>query len=321
MADWLFSSGDGSQAHEFGPVDQVHFQGGQARAYLEELPVLPGIWLYRGEAGERSRFGIEVDGGPARQGRMILGTILSSRGVVSLEGCDDRTWRDDGRFYVLTPMERRVRYDIDAEQGWRTVALRLESEALDMLGADDTMPFLARQVLEGQRDDVSDMAPLPGVLRALSHALLRPPYAGTMQTLYRQAKVLELLAQQFSNLGDAGEGGKLGSLEAARVRMARDLLLANLRDPPDLGALSADVKLSAKRLNRGFRQIYGTTVFDYLRDARLDAARQALESGSAMPLKQMAWELGYGQVSNFVTAFRRRFGVPPGAYRSGGDGG
>jgi AraC-like DNA-binding protein len=34
-----------------------------------------------------------------------------------------------------------------------------------------------------------------------------------------------------------------------------------------------------------------------------------------LPLKQLAWELGYNQASNFVTAFRRRFGVPPGYYR------
>ncbi len=53
-----------------------------------------------------------------------------------------------------------------------------------------------------------------------------------------------------------------------------------------------------------------------LRDARLDAARAALQGGTPLSLKQLAWELGYGQVTNFVTAFRRRFGVPPGAYRA-----
>jgi AraC-like DNA-binding protein len=41
-----------------------------------------------------------------------------------------------------------------------------------------------------------------------------------------------------------------------------------------------------------------------------------LQGGTPLSLKQLAWELGYGQVTNFVTAFRRRFGVPPGAYRA-----
>lgn len=78
--------------------------------------------------------------------------------------------------------------------------------------------------------------------------------------------------------------------------------------------------LSAKRLNSGFRETYGTTVFNYLRDARLDAARAALEAGTPLPLKHLAWELGYSQVTNFVTAFRRRFGVTPGNYRVDGKG-
>lgn len=315
MAEWLFSSGACSLPYDFSQSEQVRFRRDAVKAYLEEIPVLPGIWLYRGEANGRSRFGIDVDGGAPKQGRIILGSILSSRGTVSLEGCDDQHWRDDGRFYVLTPIERRVRYQIDAENGWRTVALRLETEALDMLGADEKMPDLIQRALEGRKDDISDMAPLPSAIRALGHTLLRSPYDGTMEKLFRQAKVLELLAHQMAAFGGATEEGGLNSRELAKVRMARDRLLFDLRDPPDLETLAREVGLPAKRLNRGFREIYGMTAFVYLRDARLDAARQALEEGSPIPLKQLAWELGYGQVSNFVTAFRRRFGMPPGSYR------
>jgi AraC-like DNA-binding protein len=315
MPDWLFSSGDCSRGYAFGEVEQVRFRRGETRAYLSETPVLPGIWLYRGEASARSQFNVDIGGGPSGQGRIVLGTMLSSRGVVNLEGCDDQVWRDDGRFYVLTPIERRVRYQVDAENGWRLVALKLEGEALDMLAADQDMPALARQALEGRLDDFAAMAPLSGPLRSLSHTLLRSPYEGPMQTLYRQGKVLELLAHQFAAFGAVGEQKRLGAGELSKVRLARERLLADLRDPPDLDTLAADVGLSAKRLNRGFRELYGTTVFTYLRDARLDAGRAALEAGTPLPLKQLAWELGYGQVSNFVTAFRRRFGVTPGGYR------
>lgn len=315
MADWLFSNENSSRVHDFGAQERVDFHGGPVNAYLEESPVLPGIWLYRGESNGSTPLSIEVEGDMPRQGRIILGTILASRGVVSLEGLDDQVWRDDGRFYVITPVKRRTRYDILPGPGWRTVALRLETEALDMLGADGSLPELARQALEGRRDDVSDMAPLPGAVRSLAHMLLRSPYEGRMQTLYRQAKVLELLAHQFAAFGDGGDAASLNATDLAKVRLARERLLADLREPPDLETLARDVGLSPKRLNRGFRELHGTTVFNYLRDARLDSARAALEAGTPLPLKQLAWELGYGQVSNFVTAFRRRFGVAPGAYR------
>ena len=319
MPDWLFSSGDCVLERDFGSFDRLQFSHGRTTAYLEEDQLLPGISLYRSEAGARSRFGIDISGDEHGRGRMILGSILVSRGVLGFEGADDRVWRDDGRFYVMSPVQRRVRYEVDAENGWRLAAVKLEPEALDILGPDG-VPEAVIDVLEGRQSDLVDMAPLTGALRAASHALLRSCHEGQMQTIFRQAKVLELLGMQLQALGEGGGAQALGAGELARVRMARDRLLADLRDPPDLAALARDVGLSAKRLNRGFRELFGTTVFNYLRDARLDAARAALEGGSELSLKRLAWELGYTQTSNFITAFRRRFGVSPGVYRAGAPG-
>jgi AraC-like DNA-binding protein len=315
MPDWLFSSGECLQNHVFEESERISFCPASTDAYLQETPIWPGVWLYRGEASARNRFGMEVYGGEPGRGRIVLGSVLSSRGVVNLEGCDDQVWRDDGRFYALTPIERRVSYDVDAENGWRLVAIRLEIESMAILGAERGVPGLARQALEGRLDDFTGTAPLSGSVRSLSHALLRSPYTGPMQSLFQQAKVLELLAHQFSTFMGVGNVPVFNTVELAKVRMARDRLVFDLQDPPGLDELAREVGLSAKRLNSGFRQLYGTTVFDYLRDARLDAARAALEADTPVPLKHLAWALGYSHVTNFVTAFRRRFGVAPGAYR------
>ena len=316
MEDWLFSSGGCTQPHQFESSERLRFRHGATRAYLEELPVLPGIWLYRGEATANCRFQIEVGGGD-RQGRVIMGGMLAGRGLLNLEGCDDMAWRDDGRFYAMSPIERHCRYDIDAERGWRAVAIRLEAESMDFLGSDGGLPDVVSDVLTVRKDNLANMGTLPGGIRRLSQSLLRTPFEGAIGRLFLQARVLELLAHQFQHLGENASTKTLTPTEQARIRKSRDMLLANLRDPPDLEALARGVGLSSKKLNRGFRDLYGTTVFAYLHDARLDAARAALEAGTPMPLKQLAWELGYGQVSNFVTAFKRRFGVTPGSLREG----
>jgi AraC-like DNA-binding protein len=39
-------------------------------------------------------------------------------------------------------------------------------------------------------------------------------------------------------------------------------------------------------------------------------ARMLLEAGN-LPLKQVAFEVGYSHASNFCTAFKRHFGKPP----------
>jgi AraC-like DNA-binding protein len=103
--------------------------------------------------------------------------------------------------------------------------------------------------------------------------------------------------------------------ELNRVREARERLLADIQNPPDLAELARSVGMTPKRLNFGFRQLFGDTAFHYLLEVRMKTAKRMLDDGFEQPLKQVAWLVGYSQVSNFVTAFRRRFGVSPGIYR------
>lgn len=318
MQDWLFTSGNCQWSHNFNRRERIDFARGPVEAFMEQREVLPGIQLFRAGANGRSAFRIAMDG-TSSEGQIVLGAMLGGAGTVTMEGAEEQDWREDGRFFALAPIERRVAYDVWALRDWQAVALRLEAGALDMLGASGALPQVVRESLSGTRTDMAMTAPLSGTIRTVGHALLRPIYDGATGHIYRQGKVLELLAHQFAVLGiERPHNGEISSQERRSVREARERLLADLRDPPDLTGLAAAVGMTPRRLNRSFRIIHGTTVFDYLRDARLDAARQALEGGSPLPLKQLAWELGYSQASNFVTAFRRRFGVTPGSYRSEG---
>ena len=81
MQNWLFSSGHCEWAHDFDERQRADFRRGPVRAYLEETPVFPGIWLYRGEAVGRSRFNMEVEAGTGTKGRLILGSMLAGRAM------------------------------------------------------------------------------------------------------------------------------------------------------------------------------------------------------------------------------------------------
>jgi transcriptional regulator GlxA family with amidase domain len=90
-------------------------------------------------------------------------------------------------------------------------------------------------------------------------------------------------------------------------------LLGDMRRPPSLGALAAAVGLSEKRLNAAFRACFGGTVFETLRNERLAHARLALKT-EPIPLKQVAFRVGYNHVTNFINAFSARYGEPPRRY-------
>ena len=83
--------------------------------------------------------------------------------------------------------------------------------------------------------------------------------------------------------------------------------------PPSLRELSREVALSATLLKRGFRQLFGETVFEHLRNLRLDRARELLLDQGAS-VKEAAWSVGYASVSHFARAFGARFGASPRAW-------
>ncbi len=101
-----------------------------------------------------------------------------------------------------------------------------------------------------------------------------------------------------------------GRCDAALVAAARRHLLADLREPPTVDRLARRLGVGVRRLSGAFRAVLGRGVSDVVREARLEAARRAIETRDA-PLKQIAWEVGYGDVTNFIHAFRNRFGAPP----------
>lgn len=102
-----------------------------------------------------------------------------------------------------------------------------------------------------------------------------------------------------------------------RLRRARDLLLADLSEPPGLPALARATGMSVTRLERGFRQLFGTSVYGLFQQERMaDARRRLLDGGESVT--RIAVELGYTNTSHFAAAFRKQYGVNPSALKRRG---
>ncbi|NET51062.1 MAG: helix-turn-helix transcriptional regulator, partial [Merismopedia sp. SIO2A8] len=68
------------------------------------------------------------------------------------------------------------------------------------------------------------------------------------------------------------------------------------------------------KLKQGFRHLFGTTVFGYLCNYRMEQAQQLLHSPH-ITIAQVAVQVGYRNPEAFSTAFRRKFAVGPKAYQ------
>lgn len=68
-------------------------------------------------------------------------------------------------------------------------------------------------------------------------------------------------------------------------------------------------QVSLRTIQRHIRREYNITLAAWLNAARLDEARDRLASGERV--KQVAFDLGYKQLSHFSRVFKERFGVSP----------
>jgi AraC family transcriptional regulator len=112
--------------------------------------------------------------------------------------------------------------------------------------------------------------------------------------------------------GRAQTGAKPG--DERRIARALRLIDARAEDALDLDALAREAAMSKFHFLRVFARLTGTTPYRYVRDVRLGRAAERL-TREATPVARVAFECGFGDLSTFVGAFRRRYGAPPSAFR------
>jgi AraC-like DNA-binding protein len=108
----------------------------------------------------------------------------------------------------------------------------------------------------------------------------------------------------------------LSKQDLANLHSARSILDTQYADAPTIIQLARKVGVNKQKLTRGFKYIFGLTVYDYLLSVRMARARTLLLE-TELSITQIALEVGYEYAGNFTTAFKRYFGVPPNVMRKG----
>lgn len=133
------------------------------------------------------------------------------------------------------------------------------------------------------------------------------------ENLYVLGKVYELFTLYFSE-SESSQKENCPFLDnekdARKLKEAKDILLERLDNPPVLKELSEISGLTEYKLKEGFKQVYGTTVYGFVLDKKLEVAREKLETGE-MQVKEIAFEVGYENPSHFIAAFKKKYGITP----------
>lgn len=188
-----------------------------------------------------------------------------------------------------------------------------------MGGADGDEGWDIRRLTEAGAVRVFQQSILPSE-QLLVHQLLSCPYEPPLRKMHMEGKALELLAVYLQRClldrdGPQPKNGKgLRRTDLDRVRAAAEMLVAQMDQPPSLLELSRQAGISDSKLKTGFKELYGTTVFGYLRDRRMEQALFLLEN-ERIGVYEAAIAVGYSNPSHFAAVFREKYGFNPGQRR------
>ena len=125
-----------------------------------------------------------------------------------------------------------------------------------------------------------------------------------------------LLAGRFLQLASGKPLPPLSVTARDRRRAVRVALWldAHAHEALDLGEMARQSGVSAFHFLRLFARVTGVTPHQYLVRARLRRAARLLAQGT-VPVGTIAYEVGFGDLSNFVRTFRRAAGHAPREFR------
>lgn len=245
----------------------------------------------------------------------VITMYYSLKGSVSIGG--------DGHSIELGNNQQNMYYGTEAAGFMKVDELRIRSfmvqfnkEAFLQIagGGTDALKYFADQVA-GNKTATFSQQNLPVDIPAQNaiDAIMNCKFSSSLKRIFFLSKAMELMVLQAEahtrSLSQRSTHLK-SDYDRERIVFARDYLLQHIDLPPTIPELAKIAGINEFKLKKGYKEIFGSTIFGHLSEARLELSKTALREGRK-PISAIAFELGYASVQHFSAAFKKRFGIPP----------
>jgi AraC family transcriptional regulator len=161
----------------------------------------------------------------------------------------------------------------------------------------------------------SKILPLCGKTRMAIEALLNHTYTESLENIFLNAQTQILLLYSMDcMMGDPEEKFTCKFLantdDREKITNARAILLQHIGEPLTIKALSRKVAINECYLKKGFKELFGTTIFDFYQTQRMEHAKYLLYD-KGLSVTEVSALLGYSSISHFSTAFKKHTGIKP----------
>ena len=164
---------------------------------------------------------------------------------------------------------------------------------------------------------VTHIVPLCGKNRVVLQSLFNHKYKDSLQNIFINSQIQSLLLYSLDCLFGNGDKEPVFAckfLEDERGRdtiiKAREVLLENIGNPITIKELARKVATNECYLKKGFKEMFGTTIFDFYQGQRMEHAKYLLYD-KGLTVTDVSALLGYSSISHFSTAFKKHTGLKP----------
>ena len=135
-----------------------------------------------------------------------------------------------------------------------------------------------------------------------------------LQNIYYSNRILLLIEQFFTKMHaemlNPKQKYRLTADDLVKLKKVEAILNAPGRTPPRITALAGKASMTTARLSHAFKQVYGTSIYNYYQNQRMQKAHELLSTKN-YTVKEVSERLGYTNLSNFVLAFTKQFDTSP----------
>lgn len=162
---------------------------------------------------------------------------------------------------------------------------------------------------------LSHHEPMGPIASDIVGALLNASFEENILWLFYEMKIKELLFEIVAGNRIADHPtGRLTSFEIQTIQSLDSKMRYNPEVADTMLDTSAKTGISQYKLKLGFKELFGTGIFERLLHWRIEMACKQLKETNK-PIKEIAATAGYKRISSFITMFRKKTGQTPGEYR------
>jgi AraC-like DNA-binding protein len=273
---------------------------------------LPGSWNY--SIRRYKRMGIP----PEDAGTLIyhFGGDAESR-FLELRFCvSGQTYCSDAQTNCEACILNRNAQCVEQTDTIDHLSFRFEPAHLTNLIRVETQPETEDIIRFRHPQSFSRSVAITGRIRHTLDSLLNHRYSDTLENIFVNAQTQILLLYTLESVSSIREDEVpackflMHQDDREKIIKAREVLLEHIGDPITIKELSRKAAINECYLKKGFKVMFGTTIFDFYQEQRMEHARYLLyEKG--MSVSEVSAQLGYSSISHFSTAFKKHTGLKP----------